>query len=606
MKKPETEIPSPIGPMTEGEMPEAPVSLATMEHRNTGLGRTSRPAFVEAFPACQGACPVGSDIEAWIRLLELGRPAEAYEAATLENPFPSITGRICTQPCTEACNRRHLGGAVNIRSIERAVGDSLQGRLPLAEPFLKKSGRRVAVVGAGPSGLSCAYFLSRLGHDVVIFESSERAGGALRYGVPPFRLPKEVLDREVARLAAMGIEIKTSSPVPDATHMQSLRQEFNAVYISIGAQREKGLGLGEEHIRGVVQGPAFLREASLGRPPTPGRRVVVVGGCNTAIDSARVAARGGAEVTVIFPGPREAMSAFPSLVEAAMEEGVRVETMTEPVKILTAGGRASAVACRRLAMAEADEEGRRRTIHVEGSEQEFDADTVIAAPGERIETSVIPSSLHVEGGAIRVDETGRTEWHNVFAGGDFTAGAHTLVHSIAAGKRAAVSIDCLLRGEGAQQVIEGLCIGGEGPLLFSRYVEMRTGSHPSRKTIEAAQRRDRVVEFGDLNCAYFGESAPSPAPRRGASERLSQEPFSEIEGPLAGEALASELSRCFHCGRCTECGNCYIYCPDLSISRTDDGYDLDLYHCKGCGVCSAECPRSAIEMEREEAGEQNG
>ncbi|MFA4972599.1 MAG: FAD-dependent oxidoreductase [bacterium] len=583
MKKPETTIPKPIELMTESKMPLSPVSIATMEHRNTGLCRTQRPVFVECVPACQSACPTASDVESWIRLLQAGKTAEAYEAATVENPFPAITGRVCTHPCTTACNRGKLGGAVNIKSLERTVGDSQAGALPAAQPFFKASGRKIAVVGSGPAGLACAYHSRRMGHDVIVFEGAERAGGMLRYGLPSFRLPKEILDREIARLASMGVEVKTSKPVPDATHMQSLRQEYNAVYIAIGSLRAKTLGLGEEHVSGVIPGLSFLKGVSEGHKPKLGKKVVVVGGCNTSIDAARTALRLGAEVTVIFAGPRDSMSAFAESIDAALEEGVKIEEMTEAVKVLTAQGRASAVACRK-----------------DASEIEFAADTVIAAPGERIDTSIIPSSLHVQGGSLIVDETGRTEWLNVFAGGDFTGGPHSVVHALAAGKRTAIAIDCLLRGEGGVGSIEGCSIEGSGPALISRYVEKRLGSSPARKTIGAAVLRDKVVRFEDLNSAYFADSAPFAAPRRNAKASVADEPFAEIEGPLDAKSMAAELARCFHCGRCTECGNCYIYCPDLSIAKRDGGYDLDLHHCKGCGICKTECPRAAIEMASEE------
>ncbi len=589
MKTLNSKIPQPIPLLKESKMPGAPVSIATMEHNQTGACRSQRPVFVECVPACQSACPTASDVESWIRLLQAGKTAEAYEAATVENPFPAITGRVCTHPCTGACNRSNLGGAVNIKSLERTVGDSQAGVLPAAQPFFKASGRKIAVVGSGPAGLACAYHSRRMGHDVIVFEGTEQAGGMLRYGIPSFRLPKEILDREIARLASMGVEIRTSKPVPDATHMQSLRQEYNAVYIAIGSLRAKTLGLGEEHVSGVLPGLSFLKEVSEGRNPKLGKRVVVVGGCNTSIDAARTALRFGAEVTVIFAGPRDSMSAFAESIDAALEEGVKIEEMTEAVKVLTAQGRASAVACRRLAR-----------IGSDASEIEFAADTVIAAPGERIDTSIIPSSLHVQGGSLIVDETGRTEWLNVFAGGDFTGGPHSVVHALAAGKRTAIAIDCLLRGEGGAGSIEGCSIEGSGPALISRYVEKRMGSSLARRTIDAAELRDRIVRFKDLNSAYFADSAPFAAPRRNAKASVADEPFAEIEGPLDAKAMAAELARCFHCGRCTECGNCYIYCPDLSIAKRDGGYDLDLYHCKGCGICKTECPRAAIEMANEE------
>ena len=586
----------------KSKLPDAPISSGTMEHQRTGRWRCARPVFAQSVPACQAACPTGSDVESWIRLMQEGRHEETYRVATIENPFPAITGRICMHPCTEACNRRQMGGAVNIKALERAVADAMGDDLPVPSPYVKPTGKRVAIAGSGPSGLACAYHLKRLGHEVTIFERAQRAGGMLRYGIPTYRLPREVVDREIRRLERMGIVIETGKPITDAAHMQSLRQDYDAVYLSIGAQRPRALGLDEEHAPGVMSGLEYLKRAAEGSDPRVGKRGVVIGGSNTAVDAARTALRFGAKVTLVHPGTREGLSAFSEHVEDAAAEGVELELMTEPIRILTANGHASGIMCRRLERGEPNEEGMRRLTPVEGSEVGFDADAIISATGERIDTSIVPSALHIEGGTLRIDATGRTEWPNVFAGGDFVEESHTVAGALATGKRSSIAIDCLLRSEGANSVIEMASVEGRGPTLMCRYVKQRAGTYPIATTIDSAIRRDRVVRFEDLNPAYFEESDPVSAPALIAGERISAGPLTEIEGPLSDEAQAAELARCFHCGRCTECDNCYIYCPDVSIAKRDGGYDVDLDHCKGCGVCAAECPRSAMEMREEKAG----
>jgi 2-oxoacid:acceptor oxidoreductase delta subunit (pyruvate/2-ketoisovalerate family) len=472
--------------------------------------------------------------------------------------------------------------------------------LPVAPSFFASTDKRIAVVGAGPSGLACAYHLARLGHGVKVVEREREAGGMLRYGIPAFRLPRDVLGREIQRLVDMGIEFALGKPVPDATHMQSLRQDFDAVYLSIGAHRQKALGLGGQEISGLSTGLDYLKRASDGRNPSAGRQVIVIGGGNTAIDAARTALRFGSEVTLVHPGSREDMDAFEVHIAHACEEGVRLELMTEPVRILTAAGRVSGLVCRRLRPAGAGEAAGENATALADEEIDLSADSIIAATGERVDTSIIPSALHMEGTAIRTDRSGRTEWSNVFAGGDFIDEPRMVAHALAAGKRGAMAIDCMLRGESAEQVLDDMRVERSGPLVMSRYVARRLGSFPVEPSMASSAHTDRIVRFRDLNANYFEASPPSEQPLADPAKRLKDKPFAEYEAPLSEEALAGELARCFHCGRCTRCDNCYIYCPDAAISKSDAAYEIDLEHCKGCGICARECPRAAIGMKDEE------
>ncbi len=596
MKKEIKKLPEPIVFKSERDMPHCPVSMASMEWNETGSWRYMRPRYVERSPACQNSCPTGNDIEAWIRLLALGRLNEAWEAATLENPFPAIMGRVCFHPCMTGCNRRELGGTVNIGALERALGDAMGAKLPPAAPFLKPSGKKIAVVGSGPAGLACAYHAARMGHRVTVFERAQKAGGMLRYGIPAYRLPHDVLDREMERLAAMGIELHTGKPVANASHMQTLRQDYTAVFLATGAHRAKTAGFESEKSPGVMAGLELLRQTAAGKPPQIGKSVLVIGGDDTAVDTARTARRLGCEVTLIYRRTRAEMPAFESEVRAAEQEGIKIEYLMAPSRAVIKGGRAIGLECVRTKLGAPDESGRRRPEPVKDSEVAFESDTILTAVGEEIDTSIIPSSLAIERGAIKTGVGGRTEWHNVFAGGDFTIGPRTVVDALAAGKRSAIAIDCMIREEDAAAALESASICGNGPVLMSRYIEKVAGIERRVATTSNTCIQDRVTVFGEINTAYFTSSEPECAQLREVSERLGKDSFIEVTLPLSDAARDRELRRCFHCGRCTECDNCYIYCPDIAIAKKVGGFEFDMNFCKGCGVCSKECPRSAIEM----------
>ncbi len=583
----------------ELEMPHMPISVSTTEWDATGAWRYLRPQFVERIPSCQNSCPTANDIEAWISHFKRGDLMKAWEAATVENPFPAIMGRVCFHPCMDGCLRKELGGPINIRSLERALGDAMGEGLPPAKPLFPPSGKRIAVVGSGPAGLACAYHLARLGHSVTVFEKEAKAGGFLRYGIPAYRLPKDVLDRDIERLAAMGIDFKLKKAIPNATHMQTLCQEYDAVFLAIGAHKSRALDIAGEKSKGVMSGIAFLRDALSGKKVEIGKRVAVVGGGNCAIDAARVALRLGCDVTVLYRRSPAEMPAFPDDVNAALEEGVKLKTLIAPTEVVFTSGALSGLKCVRVELGSPDETGRRRPVPVEGSESKLSCDTVITAIGEDIDTSIIPSALHMDGGSIRTRLGGRTEWHNLFAGGDFTINPRTVVDALASGKASAIAIDCELRGENSAEVLKLCRISGDGPALISRYAALR-GLAAARhsETVELVLK-DCVVGFEEINRAYFTREEPSEIPKRALAERLGGDNFAEVEGPLPENSCVREMERCFHCGRCTTCDNCFIYCPDVAVRKAGSGFEIDMDYCKGCGVCAEECPRAAVEMVEE-------
>lgn len=591
--------PKPLTFESEKEMPYSDLSLATMEWNQTGTWRYLRPSYIERIPACQGSCPTSNDIEKWIRLFEEGDIDGAWDAATLENPFPAIMGRVCFHPCMDGCNRCEMGGSVNINLLERTLGDAVGEELPIPKAFFKSTDKKVAIIGSGPAGLSCAYHLTRLGHEVTVFEKEKKAGGMLRYGIPPYRLPKDILDREIKRLEKMGIRFELGKPVRDATTMQQIRQDYNALFIATGAQKSRPMGIPDEKTMGVMPGLQMLRVVANGNDPKIGKRVLVVGGGNTAVDAARTAIRLGSDVTILYRRSRAEMPASMEEIIEAEREGVKFELLVAPTRVIAKGGRVAGLECQKMELGAPDESGRRRPVPVEDSEEIFNADTILTAIGEEIETVIIPSALHVEKGSVTTKRGGRTDWTDVFAGGDLIDQSRTVVDALGGGKRSAMAIDSLLHGENFEKVFDKICVADTEAVLMSRYIEYRTGEEHQVATTSETENINDIVTFDELNAAYFQESEPVETPTLSIEDRLSQNPFKEVHQTPSEKEKATEMARCFHCGRCTECDNCFIYCPDVAIAKKEGGFDIDLYYCKGCGVCAVECPRAAMKMSEE-------
>ncbi len=591
--------PKPVIFNSEKEMPYFDICSATMEWNETGSWRYLRPTYVEKIPACQASCPTGNDIERWIRFMEKGEVEKAWQAATLENPFPAIMGRVCFHPCMEGCNRCEMGGAVNINMLERALGDAIGNKIPTPEPFAAKSGKRVAVIGAGPAGLAFAYHATRLGHKVTVYDREKMAGGMLRYGIPSYRLPREIIDREIDSLKRMGIEFKLGNEVKDAAHLEEIVREYDAAFVATGAHRSRPMGVSDEKSEGVTSGLNFLKSIEHSKKINIGSKVLVVGGGNTAIDAARSAKRLGAEVTVLYRRSVAEMPASQEEIQAAIDEGVRIEILMAPKRVIVKSGKATGLECQRMKLGDPDESGRRRPVPIEGSEIVFEADAIFSAIGEEIENRIIPAAIHIEGGSLASDEFGKTSLKGMFAGGDITAGSRTVVDALGDGKRSAIAIDCILRGENPADIIPRITIPGTSTPLISKYLEHRTGSAHAAPTDSKTEMLSEVVRFADLNSAYFTHSTPAEKPSLPLEKRFSGDPFAEVHTSPSDDLKASELSRCFHCGRCTECDNCYIYCPDLAIAKKGSGFEIDLYYCKGCGLCSHECPRAAMRMTEE-------
>ncbi len=569
---------------TEADMPPLPMSLGTTLVNKTGSWRYIRPVYVNKTPPCNHNCPAGEDIVGYLGLIREGKYEEALELILRENPFPGVCGRVCPHPCERECNRSELGGAIAIHALERFLADHVQQRevRPVDNPSLAV--KKVAIIGSGPAGLSCAYQLARKGYKVTVFEALPVVGGMMRVGIPKYRLPRDVLDREIEAIKALGVEMKTGMRLGENLRMSDL-QGYDALCIAVGLQRSRKLNIPGEEAEGVIPGLEFLKRINLGEEMEVGPRVAVIGGGNTAIDSARSALRllqrisDEPQVTILYRRSRTEMPAIESEVDEALAEGVEIRFLTSPVEVLTENGRVRGLKCVEMRLGKPDSSGRRRPIPIEGSEYTIEVDTVITAIGQEADLSFLKvgnQRLEVERGRIVINEAGATTMPFIFAAGDVATPFGTVAHAVGSGKRAALAIDQYLRGEG-----------------LSSFPPLERAVHAFPKDVDPT-----VVRFEDLNLDYFEEAERIKLPRRPIEERRGN--FEEVNLGLAEEDVRAEAERCFSCGTCNHCDNCLIFCPDVAILRVDHGgYRIDYDYCKGCGICAEECPRYAISIERE-------
>ncbi|MFQ5798994.1 MAG: FAD-dependent oxidoreductase, partial [Bacteroidota bacterium] len=476
-------------------------------------------------------------------------------------------GRVCYHPCERACNRSSFDEPIAIHCLERFVADrNLANHEPM--PFLEGPKReRVAVVGSGPAGLSCAYLLARLGYQITIFDSHAEPGGMLRMGIPRYRLPRVVLDKEIDDIKALGVEFVLGKSFGEDFGWPDLN-DYSATFIATGAHKERQLGIPGESAKGVMPGLKFLKDLSGGRKVSIGKKVVVIGGGNTAIDCARSALRLGSEVTVLYRRSRAEMPAVPDEVVEAEREGVRLQYLTAPMRFIVDRemGHVNGVECVRMRLGKVDETGRPRPVPIENSNFAFSADTILLAIGEDPNLEFLRSTLGDGARRIFVDEHQATNLSGLFAGGDAATNPYgTVVDAIRAGKEAARAID--------------------------QYLKWKPEVRDQKK----------LVRYEDLNVTYFKKEKRSRS--KHAALRTRRKTFAEVNEGYSSAAALREVERCVSCGICTECNNCMIFCPDVAISKaTGNGlYVIDYDHCKGCGICVAECPRSAMALKPEMA-----
>lgn len=577
----------------ESEMPDLPLSQGDMEWNKTGTWRTQRPFYENKTSPCNAACPAGNDVVSFILKAGEGDFEGAWNLLREENPFPGVCGRVCFHPCETKCNRGSFDESIAIHALERFVSDfaaqlpgrKIEGPKPLRLP--KKTKGKVAIIGAGPAGMTCAYHLVRLSYDVTVFESLPFTGGLLRTGIPSYRLPREVLDREIAAIEALGVKIKTGVPVGPAMRMEDLK-DFGAIFVAAGAHRSRRLQIPGERWRQVLTGLHFLQTIHLGEEVEVGQRVAVIGGGNTAIDVARCLIRMGKRPIVLYRRTREEMPAFEEEVLEALEEGVEFQFLVNPIRIRE-GKNQKELECLRMRLAERDETGRRKTIPVAGPSFFIEVDSVIVAAGEEPDLTFLPRGIKKREGLVLTEAGGATSIPHLFAGGDFTSRERTVAHAIGSGKRSAIAIDGYFRGEDPERILQSLIVG-DGPSIsvFPFFHK------------EGPSRNPHVVPFEELNPDYFKKAKRQNETKHPLAERVKG--FFEIRSALSEKAALEEAGRCFHCGTCDECGNCYTFCPDASvrIGGKSIGHEVDYDFCKGCGICFVECPRRAISL-REEA-----
>jgi len=522
---------------------------------HTGAWRTERPLYISRLPPCNHACPAGEASQAWLAVAEEGRYQDAWRIIMEDNPFPATMGRVCYHPCENACNRGQLDDAVGINSVERFLGDqAIRERWQM--PAGADSGKRVMVIGAGPGGLSCAYHLRRLGHQVEVFDANDKPGGMIRYGIPHYRMPRETLTAEIARIEAMGAGIRCNHRIDDPVDAMA-RGGFDALFIATGAPLANQIPIPTADGFPLLDALQVLRDHEQESPTALFGHVVVYGGGNTAIDVARSAVRLGAlSATVVTRESRRHMAAHPAEIAEALEEGVSLVTLRS-IQRVDNGGK---VVMERMS---ATNERRPRPL---GEFEQLDANVLVLAIGQHLDDEPLQrvAGLGIEQRRVRVDDNLATGVDGVFAGGDLIPTGGSVTSAIGHGKRAARAIDAWLAG--------------------TRYTP------PERAELAA---------FDYLETWYYEDAPRSHRPRLDVVRRTSG--FAEVVGNLDLETAAYEARRCLSCGNCFECDNCYGVCPDNAIEKlgTGKGFAFKYDYCKGCGLCESECPCGAITMEPE-------
>ena len=541
------------------DRPSDLTQLPDLHHKpEHGPVRSRRPIYQDLLPPCNHACPAGEPVQAWLAEAQAGRYREAWETLVRANPFPAIHGRVCYHPCETSCNRDKLDGSVSIHAVERFLGDlAIEQGWPLP-PGAPWSGQRVLVIGAGPSGLSAAYHLRRLGHDVVVRDAGPVAGGMMHFGIPAYRLPRAVLDAEAQRVADMGVVFEFNRRVTDLER-EWADGEFAAVFLAVGAHLSKRAGIPARDAGRMLDAVSFLRDVEAGTPPRLGRRVAVYGGGNTAMDAARTALRLGHEPLIIYRRDRAHMPAHDFEAAEALEEGVKIHWL----RAIT-GLEEGALKVEVMAL---DADGKPRGT---GTFETIEADDLILALGQDTDTGFLKG---VEGvvmhsdGTVEVDAHMMTGRPGLFAGGDMVPAERSVTYAVGHGSRAATHIDAYLR-----------------------------------ETSVEPPARPPIATFEKLHLWFYTDVTHRPQAHAPLEQR--RRSFTEVVAGLDEAGARREAQRCLSCGTCFECDGCYGACPEDAVIKLGPGlrYEFDYARCTGCAICFEQCPCHAISMVPEPQG----
>lgn len=523
---------------------------------HTGSWRVERPKYVNLMPPCNNACPAGENIQQWLYVAEDGSYEAAWRKLIEENPFPAIMGRVCYHPCQSVCSRGQLDEAVGINSVERFLGDLAIEKGWSIPVTAQSTGFKILIIGAGPTGLSAAYHLRRLGHQVTIRDAATQAGGMMRYGIPKYRLPRNILDAEISRIEDMGVRFQLGRHVENL--QDSIDEGFDAIFLAVGAQIGKRAYIPAGEASRILDAVTVLHDVADGERPLLGRRVVVYGGGNTAVDVARTAKRLGAEEAIIvYRRTREKAPADDGEIQEAIEEGVMMKWLST-VK----HANAQTLKIEKMAL---DDQGFPQPT---GEFEELEADSLVLALGQEVDLSLINNiaDLEIRDGVVQVDASMMTGRAGVFAGGDMVPADRTVTTGVGHGKKAARTIDAWLY-----------------------------------KIAYEKNEKPDVVEYEKLNPWYYSDAPHAVRPRLEGARRATN--FAEVVQGLDESTALYEARRCMSCGNCFECDNCFGVCPDNAIIKLGPGkgFEINLDYCKGCGICVTECPSGSIVMVPEKA-----
>jgi len=566
----------------------APFSQGSTEIFLTGLWSSRKPVHIEKTSPCRQACPIGNDIARAFYEASMGHYDEALRIYRQDNPLPGVCGRVCYHSCEMKCNRKEYDEAVNIRGFERFLADNGKVDIEREKPARQRK-EKVAIIGSGPAGLSAAYHLARLGFSVTIYEALPEPGGMLRYGIPEYRLPKDILGREIGYIQQLGVEIRTGVRIGKDMPVANIRKDYQALFLALGAHGGMELGIEGEDLPGVIEGVAYLRTINLGKKVKLGKKVAVIGGGNTAIDCARTARRSGAkDITIIY---RRSIAEMPALAEdvgSAEKEGIKIEFLTAPKRLIAENGKLSGIECVCMRLGDPDASGRPRPVTVEGSEFVVPVDSVITAIGQVPEAEFVKElGISLDGsGIIQISsESTATNIDGIFAGGDSAGTKAFVADAIADGKKGALAIFCYLEGRDIHKEFKNHQIGNQPSFSFQRFLDPEHYPADLKK----------VIPYDKINTLCFPHGARHSNPDH-LTPKEAVKTFKEVTGSIDPAQMPFEIYRCFKCGTCTHCDLCFLLCPDISIVKGKDGYTIKSDFCKGCGQCATTCPRNVIEM----------